>query len=104
TFICYLGGFAKHGESVCEAVRDKELQLILCRQLNHHIFAEGRGAFADIDSDVEYPALKDPDELCLCVWFQLVMKSADDAIAGTGLVILNKVDVQPLSAKRLFVI
>lgn len=44
--------------------------------------AERRGAFADIDGDIQHCALNHPDKLCLRVGRRLKMEPAQNAETG----------------------
>src|SRR5260221_718513 len=70
-----LGG--EGAEAVGEAVRDPEDELVLVRQLLGVPLAEGGGATADVDGDVEEGAAGAADELPLRVGL-LVVQAADD--------------------------
>ena len=52
-------------------------------------FAEVRGVAAEVDSDVPDMAGEDADELALGL-AELVVKAAEDAFDGEGLIVLNE--------------
>ena len=59
------GLLTQHRESVREATRDEALPVVLRRQFDGDMPAEGRRPAADIDRDIQHPALDDPHKLAL---------------------------------------
>ncbi len=73
-----------------EAAGDEELTLVLTTELNGDVLPKCRATLADVDGDVEDAALDDAHELGLCVLSILGMEASDGAVAGAGLVVLDK--------------
>ena len=70
------GLLAQHRESVREAARNEALPVVLRRQFDGDMPAEGRRPAADIDRDIQHPALDDPHQLALGMFPFLEMESA----------------------------
>ena len=70
------GLLAQHRESVREAARDETLPVVLRRQFDGDMPAEGWRPAADIDRDIQHPALDDPHQLALGMFPFLEMESA----------------------------
>lgn len=74
------GDVGEHGESVGETARDEELQMVVLGQLDGHMPAVGRRAFADVDGDVEDGTLDAAHEFGLCEGRTLEMQPAHNAL------------------------
>jgi hypothetical protein len=88
-FVEDLGVFAEDGEAVGELRGDPEHVVVVCRQLGGRPFAEGGGAAADVDGDVEDAAAGAADELSLGL-LELVVEAAHDPTGGVGVVVLRE--------------
>ena len=56
TFILEDGDVGEHGETVGETAGHEKLTVIVFRQLDRHVAAIGRGAFADVNGHVKHTA------------------------------------------------
>ena len=66
----------KHSESLGESPWHEELQMVVLCQFHSHMLSVCRGAFADVNSDVEYRAVDAAHELGLGERRTLEMQSA----------------------------
>jgi hypothetical protein len=87
-----------------ETAGKKELQFVLRRKFDAHVLAIGWRTFAKIEGHIQDPSLQHADELCLSMWFELIMQAADDPVTGEGLVVLDKADIDTLPPESLFII
>ena len=92
-FVEDLRGIGEDQEAVGKAFRDpEELDLVAWRfglQVESGPLPEVGGVAAEIDSDVPDVAGEDADELALRPG-KLVMQSAEDALYGEGLIVLDE--------------
>ncbi|GKR44755.1 hypothetical protein KAM477_34280 [Aeromonas caviae] len=70
--------------------RDPELTLVVARKMYTHPLAKCRRAFANIDGDVKYFASDTANQLALRMRGKLIMQSTQHALAGFGVIVLNK--------------
>ena len=70
-----------------------KLALVFLRKDNSYPLTVGLTALAKIDSNVKYLTFEDANELCLRVSF-LKMQTSQNALAGTRLIVLNKIVIK----------
>ncbi len=75
------GCFAQHCKTVSEATRDKELTVVVLRQLYGDMTAISRGTLADIHSHVKHGTTDTTHKFALRKRRALEMKTAHHAIA-----------------------
>ena len=88
-FVEHFGVVAEDAEAVGEAGGDPEHVAVLGGELGAGPLAEGGGAAADVDGDVEDGAAGAADELSLRL-LELVVQAADDASARVRMVVLGE--------------
>jgi len=91
-FVEDVGGFGEDEEAVGEAGGDPEDAFVFSGDVDPDGVAEGWGVFANVESDVEDFAAADAEEFSLGV-LDLVVKSAEDAAGGTGMIVLDEWEV-----------
>ena len=84
-----LGHLAQHAEAVGEPRRDEHLAEVVCPERGGRPFAEGGGAGADVDGDVEDLAPQHADQLALG-FAELRVQAAQRATGRAGLVVLDE--------------
>lgn len=80
---------------MCKASRNQELLLILLRQLNAVPFAVGFAARTQVNCHIEYRPFNHSHQLGLRKVF-LEVQSAEHTFHTHGLIVLNKIDVDPV--------
>lgn len=95
-FIAEFGDIAEHKKSMREALRNIELFMVFLGKFNSVPFAVGFAVFAQIHSHVKDRTADNTYQFSLRMLF-LIMKAAQDAFYGTGLVILTNSMVSPAS-------
>ena len=75
------GLFAQDAESMGQAARNEELEVVLFREHDRDMLSESRGERADVDRDVEHGALDHPYQLALGVDPLLEVEAPDDSVA-----------------------
>jgi hypothetical protein len=102
-FVEDFGGVGEDEEAVGKAFGDpEELEIVVWRlgfQMESGPFSEVRGVAAKIDGDVPDVTGEDANEFALGPG-ELVMQPAEDAFAGEGLVVLNKLGGKTGGGKR----
>lgn len=92
TFVLEYRYVGKHGETMGKTAGNEELAVIILRELDSNVTAEGGGSGTQIDGYIEYRAFDTTHEFGLRVRRTLEMESAHDPSGGTGLVVLHKVN------------
>ena len=86
-----------------KAFRNEELLLIFFSQFDAIPLAIGLGITAQIDSDIKDTAADGTDELALRKMF-LEMKAPQDTFRRHGLIVLNKINMEPRFLHVLLII
>lgn len=86
------GGFREHRETVGKAVRDKELEVVLCRQFHSHMLAESGRPHAYVHSHIEHSSAHATDQFCLREWRPLEVQPTNHTVGRHALVVLNELD------------
>ena len=84
---------AQHAEPVGETPRDEELPVVVAREFDRHVLAEGRRVSPDVHRHVQYGALYHAHQFGLRVGRLLEMQPSDDPVARPALVVLDEVHV-----------
>ena len=71
---------AQYGEPVREAAGNEQLPLVLARELDGHMAAEGRRAAADVHGHVQYGTFHDAHQFPLCMFSALEMEPPQHAV------------------------
>ena len=86
------GCLAQHGETMCEALRDEELPMVVFREFDGDVLPVGGRPFAYIDGYVEDGSPDTAHEFALRVGRALEVQSAHDAVLRHAFVVLHKLD------------
>lgn len=83
---------------------DEKLPVVFGVQLDRDMLSESRRAFAQINRNIQYGAVKDADQLGLGVLPFLEVQAPDNTVRGFRLVILNENSVNSGFPENLFVV
>ena len=72
--------FAEHAESVCKALGDIELQVVILAEFDRKMLPEGGAVFTQIYCHIEYASVGTTDEFGLGIRRALEMQSAHHAV------------------------
>jgi len=98
------GLVAEHRETMCKALGDEELTLVILTQLHAVPLTEGGTVFAQIDSHIQDTADGAAHQFSLGVRRTLEMQTAHYTVTGTRLVVLNELRVNARFAVTLLVV
>ena len=90
TLVLEDGGLAQYGEAVGEALRDKELAVVVFGEFYGYVLAVGWGTFADVNGYIQDGTFDAANEFALGKGRALEMQTAHDSITGFGFVVLNE--------------
>ena len=104
-FILHHYVIRKGCKSVREPSGNKKLLFIFGTEFNRNVLQISIAALSYIYRNVEYRALRAPDELCLRARIVLEMQSSQNTfLRGKALVVLHKVIIQIVGMKYAFVV
>lgn len=91
---------AQYREPVGKSFRYQQLLIVFRRQFNAPDLAIGRRISAEINRNIQYGALQNPNEFCLRMRAALVVQTPDDPVYRMRLVILNKGNPETVLAEQ----
>ena len=84
------GNITQYGKSMGEATGDEELAVVVLAELYGYMLTIGGRSLADVDNDIEHPALDTTHNLALRIGGTLKVKTTNDTIGGHALIVLDK--------------
>ena len=78
---------------MCKSTRNKELTIVLRRQLHTNPFRIGRRTATNVHGNIEDRTTRNAQQLCLCHGIQLIVQTAQcPLLRRKGMVVLHKVN------------
>lgn len=87
-----------------ESARNEQLQVVHVAELHGDVFAVRFRSLAQVDGDVQHPALQNAHQLRLRVFALLEMQTANHAVGRFRLVVLHEFRRHAVVVEQLFVI